>query len=41
MMRTPQTVAMYREFNELSASDRQAIKAMMDHLKKRNVQGET
>lgn len=29
MMRPPQTVAMYRELNELSASDRQAIEAMM------------
>ena len=31
-----QVVAMYRELNELSPADRQAIQAMMDHLKNRN-----
>jgi transcriptional regulator with XRE-family HTH domain len=29
----PQVVAMYRELKELSPADRQAIQAMMDHLK--------
>jgi len=31
----PQVVAMYRELKELTPSDRQAIKQMMDHLKSR------
>jgi transcriptional regulator with XRE-family HTH domain len=29
----PQVVAMYRELKDLSPADRQAIQAMMDHLK--------
>ena|SRR5579872_4751732 len=29
----PQVVAMYRELKELSASDRQAIQSLMDHLR--------
>jgi transcriptional regulator with XRE-family HTH domain len=35
----PQIVAMYRELKELSAADRQAIQAMMDHLKGRKPKG--
>lgn len=35
----PQVVAMYRELNELSPADRQAIQAMMDHLKSRKPKG--
>lgn len=35
----PQVVAMYRELNELSSADRQAIQAMMDHLKNRKPKG--
>ena len=35
----PQVVAMYRELNELSSADRQAIQAMMDHLKNRKLKG--
>ena len=31
----PQVVAMYRELKDLSPPDRQAIQAMMDHLKSR------
>ncbi|HTS40674.1 MAG TPA: helix-turn-helix transcriptional regulator [Xanthobacteraceae bacterium] len=31
----PQVVAMYRELKQLTPGDRQAIKAMMDHLKTR------
>jgi transcriptional regulator with XRE-family HTH domain len=30
-----QVVAMYRELKELSPADREALRAMMDHLKKR------
>lgn len=35
----PQVVAMYRELKDLSPSDRQAIQAMMDHLKSRKPKG--
>ena len=35
----PQVLAMYRELNELSPADRQAIQAMMDHLKNRKLKG--
>jgi transcriptional regulator with XRE-family HTH domain len=35
----PQVVAMYRELKDLSPPDRQAIQAMMDHLKSRKPKG--
>jgi transcriptional regulator with XRE-family HTH domain len=35
----PQVVAMYRELKDLSQADRQAIQAMMDHLKSRKPRG--
>jgi transcriptional regulator with XRE-family HTH domain len=35
----PQVVAMYRELKDLTAADRQAIQAMMDHLKARKPKG--
>jgi transcriptional regulator with XRE-family HTH domain len=35
----PQVVAMYRELKDLTPADRQAIQAMMDHLKARKPKG--
>jgi transcriptional regulator with XRE-family HTH domain len=35
----PQVIAMYRELKDLSPADRQAIQAMMDHLKSKKPKG--